>query len=348
VLYNDNKQKLGLEYIQAGHAALNDAFSNKNEAELSKVPDTGRYPWKDLVGNANIQFLPLDPSKLAVEYLHIPDKSLDNSSPVEDAANRAGIKDGIMNIYLGNSTQRILGQAELGSNIVFALYAAIGNATLPGELNGYHLSKTLVHEIGHALSLPHTFSDDSCDHQKVFPDVPEQVNPNFQTQLLQNDDGDWYCTGDNRFEDRIEYKGKSCLNIQDDQNTAPNEMGINYMDYGADEVSIIFTKSQALMMRSFLKSEENTKLTLLSAGSLSTSSTDKPTVPDNGIITVPETETTDTNTADNSSGGIGGAASGLTALTIVLIVLVTTVIIAALIGFFYYFYKQKKTHHTGR
>jgi hypothetical protein len=64
---------------------------------------------------------------------------------------------------------------------------------LPGSFPGYAFGKTLVHEVGHALSLPHTFADDACDNSVLFPDIPEQINPNFDTVLTIDE-----VTGDNR------------------------------------------------------------------------------------------------------------------------------------------------------
>jgi hypothetical protein len=49
------------------------------------------------------------------------------------------------------------------------------------------------------------------------------------------------------------------------------------MDYGGDEVSLMFTKSQALMMRSYLKSPFNTTLTLASPESTEVTLVDQPT-----------------------------------------------------------------------
>ena len=259
VIYNDDAQKLDLKRIQAGHQVLNKAFSKSNTEELDKVPDTKYYPWRPLIGDPNIQFLPINSSKLEVEYVYTSKKYLHSKTPLEDAASVAGVEDGVMNIYIGNCSDETLGQAILKSNTVFVLYSSIGGPDLTGLLPEYNLSKTLIHEVGHALSLPHTFSDDACDHTKVFQDVPEQVSPNYLTELF-NNDGEWDCIGDNRHNDRVNKTNTSCLSIQTDPDASPNEMGINYMDYGIDHVSIMFTKHQSTMMRTFLKSTENTSL----------------------------------------------------------------------------------------
>jgi hypothetical protein len=306
VLFNTPEQRLGLARIQEAHKILNAAFDATNNVELAKVPNTPLYPWKNRVGNPNIQFLPLNTSDIQVEYLKIPHASLNDTSPVDDASHQAGVEPGVLNVYIGNTDTGILGQAELGSNIVFALHSAIGGGSHPGTLSSYALSKTLVHEIGHAFSLPHTFSDYNCDHVSVFPDVPEQIKPNFQTVLFQTSDGNWDCKNDNRFNDRLNDRYKSCLSIQRNVATSTNEMGINYMDYGVDAVSIMFTESQSLMMRTYLKSVENTSITLLDVESSSSSSststlpvsTAVESVDNTTPLDVPNVESEDTTNID--------------------------------------------------
>ena len=345
VLYNNQEQKVPIERVQASHKALNIAFSAQNTDELAKVPDNELYPWKPLIGNPNIRFLPLNENELGVEYQQISSTSLNNTSPVSDAANRANVRKGVMNIYIGNTTRGILGQAELSSNIVFALHSAIGHGEYPGTLTNYDLSKTLVHELGHALSLPHTFSDDVCDHKKVFPDVPEQVNPNFNTVLTQDSDGSPNCRGDHRYNDRQNNQGKSCLSIQSDVNTTPNEMGINYMDYGVDHVSLMFTKSQALMMRMYLKSDDNTTVELRTVDYQSLSSIANDNVPDDGVINISSDD-------DEGDGVFTNQSDSMTALSIALIVIVSIIVLAILVGMIVYYYKHNHSfnlgHHTTR
>jgi hypothetical protein len=238
------------------------------------------YPWAPLIGNPNIQFLPLDSSTLQVEYVFNP-APLETASPVTSAAAIAGVGREVLNIYIGTTSGgNILGQAELSSNIVYCLNTTIGGLDFPGSLPGYAFGKTLVHEVGHALSLPHTFADDACDNSVLFPDIPEQINPNFDTVLtIDEATGQPSCSGDNRFTDRNNPGGtkRSCLHAVQDPQQAPNEMGVNFMDYGGDEVSLMFTKSQALMMRSYLKSPFNTTFTLASPESTEVTLVDQPT-----------------------------------------------------------------------
>jgi hypothetical protein len=343
VLYNTPEQRVDIEQVRASHNTLNTAFSANNLNELDTVPDNERYPWKPLIGNPNIQFLPLDPQDLVVEYREISTRSLSDASPVEDAATRAGVVPGVMNIYIGNNTRGILGQAELGGNIVFSLYSSLGDEESPGELSEYALSKTMIHEVGHALSLPHTFSDDVCDHNKVFPDVPEQISPNFNTKLFQTQDGSWDCKDDSRYTDRVHNTVQSCLNVQAHPDTAPNEMGINYMDYGVDEVSIMFTRSQALMMRAYLEGEDNTTLTLYDEGTKSALSD----LNGSGEVQTDETSPVSGETFTGlDSGDVGQPTpdNASESLSVVLISIIAVVLVSiAIVSFLYYKNRHSNT-----
>lgn len=320
-LYNDDSQRLDTSFIQSAHDILNDAFNSRNQTEISKIPNNSRYPFKDLVGNPNISFLPLKSTDLTVEYVQINSSSLSNSVPVDDAASRAGRVNGVLNIYIGNTTSQILGQAELGGNIAFCLYTAIGGPNNPGALTNYDLSKTLVHEVGHALNLPHIFSDDSCDHDKLHPDIPEQILPNFNASFIDNGDGTYDGQGDHRYNDRSG-GSSSCLHIQSDINSSPNEMFMNYMDYGNDYVSFMFSTAQSLMMREYLTSSSNTTLTLIS---------------EDNIDDVTYT------TADGADGGISNISDDMDTVSnmnTIVIIVVSIVVFLLIVGFSVYYYKK--------
>lgn len=314
VLYTSENEKIPVERVQDCLQMLNTVFAGQNTDELALVPNTARNPWQDRLGNPNIQFLPLDASTLQVEYIQI-DSPLSSTSPVSDAANRGGRVDGVLNLYISTSGGgNILGQAELNSNIAYGLYSAVGGYNVPGTLGSYDKGKTMAHEVAHAFGLVHTFSDTACDGFSPFTDVPEQIRPNFDTVLFTNNDGQPDQKGDNRWKDRLNGTALSCLNFQDDPNTAPNEMGINIMDYGNDDVSIMFTQNQALMMRTYLQSEENTTLQLKTADGVSISASGNGT--GSGVSTDASTE------SDDSSGLSTGAIIGIVVGVVVAIVIV--------------------------
>lgn len=269
VLYANDEQKIPVERIRNCHRMINLIYKASNSEELAKVPDEHPYPFKSLIGNMNIQFLPLDESKVTVEYMRINDASLDSSNPVDDAAERAGIKNGVMNFYVGNCSKGILGQAALESNICFGLYSATGGYEINGNFAPYHLGKTWPHELGHAFSLYHTFTDDACDGVPTFSDIPETTRPGFEGEFYQKSDGKWSIRGDNRYLDRMNGTHLSCLHAEANPETAPNDMACNIMDYGDDDISVMFTHSQVAQARAYLLSPQNTSLELKTASSLS-------------------------------------------------------------------------------
>ncbi len=264
VLYASQDQKIPVERVRDCLRMVNMVFGGTNEEDLAKVPNTQYNPWAPVVGNPRIQFLPLDADDLTVEYKQISG-TLNSSTPVTDAASRAGVTDGVLNVYIGSSgSGSILGQAQLSSNIVFGLYSAIGGYTVPGTLVGYQMGKTIAHEIAHALSVVHVFTDTKCDGFSPFNDVPESITPNYNQQLV-SINGTWDLIGDNRYRDRLNGTSISCLNFQADPANSPNDQSCNIMDYGDDEVSIMFSKDQATIMRTYLAGSDNSTLTLKSA-----------------------------------------------------------------------------------
>lgn len=342
VLYANEDQKIPIERIQDCLKMLNMIFSGKNTDELAKVPDTKYNPWKDRVGNPNIQFLPLDESTLQVEYKSVSG-NLDGKAPVDDASKKGGVVDGVLNIYLGSSGKSsILGQAQLSHNIVYALYSAIGGYTKKGTLPGYDLGKTVAHEVGHALSLVHTFSDTSCDGFSPYTDVPETIRPNFNTELFELAPGVWDQRGDNRYNDRLNGTQVSCLHTEPDPSNAPNDMGINIMDYGDDEVSIIFSQNQALMMREYLKSSDNTTLQLKSADDQSISA--------GGSSGSGADNTTSSGTSSGSGGGTElsstSTTNGINIAVIVVVSVFGVLVFVLIVWIMYRFYPRSSASHT--
>lgn len=262
VLYSKAEEKIAVERVRDCHKMLNTIYGGRNADELAKVPNTERCPFKSLIGNPQIQFLPLDERQVKVTYKKT-EATLDRSNPVKDAADRAGVVDGSLNIYVGNSGGGLtLGQATIGGNVVYGLYSTIGGYSIPGTLSGYSQGKTIAHEVAHALGLHHTFQDNLCDHFPVYTDVPEQIKPNFGVELVEISPGVWDQKGDNRSRDRELQTNTSCLHIQSDPQAAPNEMGVNLMDYNRDEVSLMFTQNQVDEMRARLLSADNNTLVL--------------------------------------------------------------------------------------
>jgi len=264
VLYKTDAEKIPIARVKDALKSLNMMYGGTNTQDIDKIPSTARAPWRARLGNPNIQFLPLDSSKLNVTYQKVS-SYLDNSAPVNDAASRVAPIDGVLNIYIGaSSSGNILGQSEIYGSTVYLLYSTVGGFTVPGALSNYNQGKTLTHEVGHSFGLLHTFTDETCNHVYDFLDVPESVNPNFNAEIAQVG-GVWIQRGDNRENDRLYGTSTSCLSIQDDPSTATDEMACNYMDYASDAHSLMFSAQQSLFMREYLQSSDNTSLQLKSA-----------------------------------------------------------------------------------
>jgi hypothetical protein len=322
-LYRNEEEKISLARIRDNHKMNNMFFAAQNP-DLHKVPNTTRNPWATLVGNAKIQFLPIDSDTLTVEYLKI-DTGLNSTSPVEDASKRAGITPEVLNIYIGSSDGGlILGQAELNSNIAYCLFSTVGGFEHKGTLASYDIGKTLCHEIGHNFSLAHTFSDQVCDNQKIYSDVPESTQPSFETEVYQLADGSWEQKNCLRDLDRQNGTDKSCLYLFDEPSSETDEMGVCVMNYGSDQASLMFSKSQALSMREFLQGPTNTTMTLRSADHISISGGGY--VDDTfGVETVPLSDGISNHNNDDSS----------TSLSEVWIVLIFIVVVSFIIVLFY-------------
>jgi len=149
--------------------------------------------------------------------------------------------------------------------------------------------------------------------------VAESIAPNYDTELVQLDAGEWDQINDNRYKDRLYGSSLSCLSVMANPDAAPNDMGINIMDYGDDNVSIVFSKNQVDIMRQYLQSDENSSLTLKAATDISVSSLK-------------------TGKSDGSGGLSTGALIGIVAGAAVLLLIV---------GIFIW-YRYRRPHATAR
>lgn len=270
VVYRNASESTSLDLIKSQHQMLNACYNNLH-TNLAKVPTSGRYNFSSVVGNPAIVMLPSDYTKVTEEEnvtrvaCTQPFESL---SEVMSYVQAQGIsfKSGYVNMIIA-PLDGVLGEAELVGNHFCVTSGSVGGELEKGSISNYDLGVTAVHELGHNLGLPHVFSGD-C--QQTFSDIPAQVNPNYEFQLFSSG-GVWDASHCNRYRDCSYYKDGSstdlingssppysCFPCQTlgvnctDCDTGNYEMGMNFLDYGVDEVLVMFSAQQALYMRQVL------------------------------------------------------------------------------------------------
>lgn len=222
---------------------------NANNMDLEKVPKSGKYSYFNLVGNCNIHFSVSDYSFTTAKKTYF-----ESLSSIKSFLKLKSVSApvGNLKIYITRLGNGILGEAHMFSDCLVVDHRTIGGASFHGDgsFQNYNTGRTLTHEVGHVLGLPHTF-DSNCEIQ--FEDIPPQKNPNFDAYLFQNATGVWDGVLDNRFRDcnqplyNIPFKAPpyGC----DSQCLTEYEMFFNFMDYCDDHNSIMFTQKQADFMR---------------------------------------------------------------------------------------------------
>lgn len=323
-----------LARMQAQHLAMNQALTGVN-ASLERVPTSGFYGYASQAGSPNIVLLPSNHEELtedSIEVVTISSSDIRESDPLVSALEAAPAVTGVMNIYITTIPGNILGQAQVGGNILIVDSSTVGGPLAPGTSSVYFDGVTMIHEFGHAGNLPHTF--DGCNNAETlarFPSIPPQYNPNPEFELYEESPGVWQGRLDNRALDCQVYNEgntsgipsqyqsyydnslpRSCFSCNltgvgecTDCNTEMGEAAMDFMDYAEDVNSVMFFQDQADQMREWFFSDENTTVTLLDS--------------DGGAI--------DTSAPESSSG------SGSTAIIAVVISLALIAAIVALAFF---------------
>lgn len=299
--------QVSLARVKAMHKMLNTIYSATNRGsacnyDLDKL-DSARENQDDLynytAANMGIQFLPTNPEDVRVEYVELtcPTICEGEESPV-DAAHQLDPISRVehvkyMNIYMGYlpvSLKDLLGEAGVESNICFLAADSVGGYDVGGQspIDFYKFGKTAAHELGHALSLFHTFESTEMDEKGnfllgpeglaawcngqselapdwwptpvVYADIPEQILPNFEAYFYNIgtvEAPSWEVRGDNRAKDRARVLAgadptRSCVGDVDTTLSSKNECAMNIMDYGNNEVSVMFTPTQVQQVRGYL------------------------------------------------------------------------------------------------
>jgi hypothetical protein len=298
--------QVSLARVKAMHKMLNAIYSATNSGsaynyDLDKL-NSARANQGELynyeAANMGIQFLPTNPEDVRVEYVELlcPTICEGEESPVDAAHQLDPISrvDHVkyMNVYMGYlpvSLEGLLGEAGVESNICFLAADSVGGYDVGGQslIDFYKFGKTAAHELGHALSLFHTFESTEMDEKGNFvgaeglaawcngqselapdwwptpvgyADIPEQILPNFEAYFYNvgtTREPSWEVRGDNRAKDRARVltgadPTRSCVGDVDTTLSSKNECAMNIMDYGNNEVSVMFTPTQVQQVRGYL------------------------------------------------------------------------------------------------
>lgn len=296
ILHRNESENLPLAVLQSQHQMLNSCY-NATNLNLAKVPDTGHYNFKSVVGNAGIVFLPSNHETLTEEQ-HVKrfavNKTFDGyDSMVAEVTGelKQEFATNKLHIVCAPLSGSILGEAIVFGNITVCEVTAVGGHIVAGSASGYTLGITVVHEVGHCLGLPHVFrGEGNCSDTNIFApslpnpftDIPLQIHPNEEF-MLTNQGGIWTGSMCNRDRDCHVYRGDtagyeyapnterlqpySCMGCDSAiEPTCPNpgccpdkcdgaatyEMGCNFLDYGVDDVLVMFSATQCQWMREVL------------------------------------------------------------------------------------------------
>jgi hypothetical protein len=252
-------------------AQVHDAIRVLNEDFLRMNADTinTRAIFQSVAANTRIEFrlAKLDPDGMCtsgiVRHFHMLAGNLPNNiKEILSWDNNMYLNIFVgLNLYpgglLGYAFYPNPGQDEVNDGVMMlhSAMGAIGSATTGAP---YNLGRTLSHEVGHILALPHTF-DSGCIGGDNIADTPPVDQANFGCGLNIN----------------------SCSN---DTPNLPDQVE-NYMDYSNDNCMNMFTAGQKNVMRGVLgdmslRGYYATPSNLLATGVLDTTSSTCNPLPD--------------------------------------------------------------------
>ena len=282
VIYNTDDENIPLENIWAQHLTLNRDFNMKN-TDIKQVPSSGNYNFASNIGNPQIAFLPFSESLSTQDLAHsvhrveTTKESLEDVDEVEILLKASGfnLQNNNLRVYICRLKDNTLGQAIVFSDAVMVDFRTVGGTECPGPASfyGYNTGRTATHEIGHVFGLPHTFLENgTCREGQAsadgLTDIPIQKYPNYDAYLRLDKEGNSDGVMCNYYKD---IHNISVLSTTGDI-TAPYscvdmyEMFFNFMDYGDDFTAIMFSKTQASAMRTYLLETNLLDVTILGQG----------------------------------------------------------------------------------
>ena len=228
--------------IQAQLDVMNEDFSAQD-------PDFGSTPgqWSGAIGSADIQFClaQVDPNGAAATGItrhNIPVTGSDaDNNNIESQIKPQTLWDPTR--YLNVYVLGIPGTSANGGVLGYAYlpYGGAVGANYDGVVCDYRWfggpgfsqsgDKTMTHEVGHYLGLPHTFDGNACNQDDGIADTPNISAPTSDLQFMN-------CNG----------------NFPTGPSSCGNEhMYVNYMDYNQENCYTSFTNGQIAIMRGVLE-----------------------------------------------------------------------------------------------
>ncbi|MEZ4775826.1 MAG: T9SS type A sorting domain-containing protein [Bacteroidia bacterium] len=228
VVYNTPDQNITDAQVQSQIDVLNEDFRRLN-ADTVNTP----APFKPVAGDAEIEFClaAYDPAGNPSSGITrtSTNKSVFSlgSDDIKSAATGGADpwpQTDYLNVWVGPLGGGLLGYAAppggSGSGVVIGpeYFGRVGTNLDPS----FDLGRTATHEIGHWLSLAHTWGGGGCANDDGISDTPVQDQANFGCQTFPH---------------------ISC------PSEVNGDMFMNYMDYSDDDCFNLFTKGQATAMR---------------------------------------------------------------------------------------------------
>lgn len=233
ILYRINAENISDEQVKSQIAVLNEDFGATN-ADRTSIPPV----WAGLHVDTGIRFAlaskdPEGQPTDGIVRVKTKKKVFGSTNQMKFSAtggSDAWSTDAYLNIWVCTLGEGLLGYAQFpngvpdtdGVVILNTAFGRGGSAVAP-----FDLGRTTTHEVGHWLNLHHIWGDtQDCTGSDNVDDTPPQQYPNRQKPT---------------------FPKISCGN-------GPNgDMFMNYMDYVDDAAMYMFTRGQALRMRTALE-----------------------------------------------------------------------------------------------
>lgn len=224
-LLPEGTEQISMAQIHQQLNALNRDF-NKQNLEWNHLPDKLR----DISGNANIEFCL---AGTTYETTNIKNIGTNPAVFYSDLGGKDAWDTNLyLNVWICEMNPNLLGYASDPRDSGGAEDGVVINYKYFGIENGsgnYELGRTLVHEIGHYLGLPHPWGEFSneCEEDDMIPDTPPQKGPN-RNCVRNNSEA---CSSDLAFGNFMDYSPDCCLAFfSHDQVSIMRASLINYRD----------------------------------------------------------------------------------------------------------------------